>query len=155
MKRLMKMISLTAIAGILSVSGAVFADTLKTPATLAAELTGKTVTEVTAQRAEGKTYGALAKEAGKLEEFQNQMLDIKKAILEQRVSEGTMTQERADAILAAIKTNQASCDGTGSAQIGRKMGAGFGGGMGMGLGMGAGLRDGSHNGMGFGRNIAQ
>ena len=151
MKRIQKMIGLVTAIGILSISGAVYADGLKTPATLAAELTGKTVTEVTAARLDGKTYCTLAKDAGQLEAFQSQMLDIKQAILEQRVADGRMTQSKADEILAALKTNQATCDGTGSAQIGRSMGAGFG----CGMGQGNGLRDGSHGGMGFGRNVAQ
>ncbi len=157
MKRFQKMIGLAAAIGILSISGAVYADILKTPASLAAELTGKTVTEVTEARLEGKTYGTQAKDAGQLEEFQNQMIEIKADLLEQRVKDGVMTQERADEILAAIKANQANCDGTGSAQIGRKLGAGFGGGMGQGAGMGQGmgLRDGSHGGMGFGRNVTE
>ncbi len=125
MNKLQRTVSLAAVIGILSISGAVYADTLKTQ----------------------------AKEAGQFEAFQSQMLSTKEAILEQRVANGQMTQAKADEILAAIKANQAVCDGTGSAQIGRKMGAGFGGGMGMGQGLG--LRDGSHGGMGFGRNVTQ
>lgn len=151
MNHYQKMIGLAAAIGVLSISGAVYADTQATPAELAAALTGKSVAEVTAARAEGTTYGTQAKEAGQLEAFQSQMLSIKEALLEQRVTAGQMTQARADEILAAIKSNQATCDGTGSAQIGRKMGAGFGGGMGQGMG----LRDGSHGGMGFGRNVTQ
>jgi len=155
MNRLQKMISLAAAIGILSISGAVYADNLKTPAALAAELTGNTVAEVTAARLAGETYGTQAKNAGQLEAFQSQMLSIKQAILEQRVANGQMTQTTADEILAAIKANQADCDGTGSAQVGKKMGAGFGCSMGQGMGQGLGLRDGSHGGMGFGRNVTQ
>ena len=78
------------------------------------------------------------------------MLEQKKAILDQRVSEGRLTQEQADATLKAIQDNQATCDGTGRMVIGRKNGAGFGGGCSMaGEQRGAGMRNGG--GMGFGR----
>jgi hypothetical protein len=65
-----------------------------------------------------------------------QMLEQKKAVLDQRVKDGKLTQEKADEIYNAIKSNQATCDGTGSAQIGKKYGVGFGMGQGAGKGMG-------------------
>jgi hypothetical protein len=92
----------------------------------------------------------MAKDAGKLEEFKAQMLEQKKAILDQRVKDGKLTQEQADEIYNAIKNNQANCDGTGSAAIGRKYGAGFGLGSGMGNGQGAGRGAGMRNGYGMG-----
>lgn len=114
------------------------ATTYKTPAEAVAGLTGKSVESVTAEKQEsGKTYGTIAKDAGKLEEFKAAMLEAKKEILAKKVADGIMTQERADQILAAIKENQASCDGTGSSKVGRSMGAGFGsngGGQGQGKG---------------------
>jgi len=76
------------------------------------------------------------------------MLEQKKIVLDQKVKDGRLTQEQADAIYNAIKNNQATCDGTGRAGIGRKYGAGLGQGCGMGLGQGAGL--GMRNGGGFG-----
>ncbi len=104
-------ISLTALAA--SGSG--------TPAEIVAGLTGKTVESVTEEKTEsGATYGALAGEYGVLEQFKAQMLERRKAQLEERVAAGTMTRERADAALAAMEANQANCDGTGSG------GAGFG-----------------------------
>ena len=66
------------------------------------------------------------------------MLEIKKDALAQRVAAGTMTQERADEIIAAMEANQANCDGTGSAKTGKRMGAGFGSGNGCGQGKGQG-----------------
>ena len=56
-----------------------------------------------------------------------------------------MTQEEADEIIAALKENQAVCDGTGTARTGQQFGAGFSGmmGNGQGMGRGQGLRDGS------------
>lgn len=125
-----------------------------TPEEAVAGLTGETVEDIISQKNEtGKTYGTIANEAGKLEEFKKEMLAIKKQILDKKVAAGTMTQEKADEIYAALVENQATCDGTGNAKIGKAMGAGFGGmmgkgqgrgqGQGMGKGMGQGLCNGS------------
>jgi hypothetical protein len=145
---------LTAVGVIVS-AGAVFA---ASPAEIISKLTGKTSEELAEMRASGKTYGTIAKEAGKLEEFKAEMTVEKKAILEQRVKDGKLTQEKANEIVKALEENQASCDGTatGSAKIGQKLGAGFGMGSGSGLGQeqgrgqkqGNGLRDGSGAGKG-------
>jgi len=125
------------------------ASSYNNPAEALAGLTGKTVEAVSAERYEsGKTYGTLANEAGKLEEFQTEMLQIKKDILADRVEAGLMTQERADEIIAAIEENQALCDGTGSGRIGREMGAGFGSANGNGQGQGAGFGGMRGNGQG-------
>lgn len=106
----------------------------KTPAEILAVLTGRTTDSVTTERAEsGKTYGTIANEAGVLDQYKSQMVEQKKAILSEKVAAGTITQERADAIIAAIENNQANCDGTGS-----------------GMGMGSGTCTGNGTGMGFG-----
>ena len=98
-----------------------------TPAEAVAGLTGKTVESVIAEKfATGKTYGTIANEAGKLTEFKAANLEIKKEALAKKVAAGTMTQEKADEIIAALKENQENCDGTGAAKIGQKLGAGFG-----------------------------
>ena len=111
-------------------------------------MTGKTVEEVNQERAAGETYGAIANEAGKLDEFKSQMLEQKKAVLDQRVKDGTLTQQQADEIYDTIKNNQVTCDGTGNIQNGKRCGAGFGSGAGKGQGMGRGIGRGA--GMGFG-----
>lgn len=150
MKAKKRLIALVASIGILGSVGTAYAADFKTPAEIVAGLTGKTVTEVTADRADGSTYGTIAADAGKLDQFKAEMLEQKKAILNQRVEEGTLTQEQADAISQTIETNQAACDGTGNAGIGKMYGAGFGRGamasQGRGLGFGGGGR-----GMGFGQ----
>lgn len=108
-----------------------------TPAEALAGLTGRTVEDVTAERLETeKTYGTLASDAGKLDEFRDEMLQVKKDIVADRVEAGLITQEQADEIIAAIEENQASCNGAGSGRIGQKMGAGFGGMQGNGNGQG-------------------
>lgn len=109
------------------------------PAEAVAGLTGQTVESVITERADtGKTYGTIAKDAGKLEEFKAENLQIKKDALAEKVKAGTMTQARADEIIAAIEKNQVNCDGTGSAKVGQRMGAGFGGMNGNGQGRGQG-----------------
>lgn len=86
-----------------------------------------------------------------LEEVQESMLERKIAILEERVANGTMTQEEADEIINALKENQLTCDGTGEARIGQSFGAAFGmmgNNQGSGLGLGRGFGGGQGRGMG-------
>jgi len=128
------------------------ASSYKSPAEAAAALTGRSVEEVTAQKSEdGTTYGSIADEAGKLEEFKAEMIELKKDILAEKVEAGTLTQERADEILAAIEGNMANCDGTGSGRSGEGMGAGFGFGQGSGQGNRQGNGQGNGNGQGRGQ----
>lgn len=99
----------------------------KTPAEAAAGVTGRTVEDVTNERQNtGKTYGEIANEAGKTEEFRNQMIEMKKSALAQKVADGKLTQERADEILKAIEEHSADCDGSEQARIGMNQGIGFG-----------------------------
>jgi len=143
--KIKKTIAITLVVGVIGAMGIAYAATSKTPAEITSSLTGKTVTEVNAERSQGKTYGTIANEAGKLDEFQAQMLEEKKANLDQRVKDGKLTQEQADAIYNNIKTNQLTCDGAGSGRMG---GQGCGGSTGQGCGMNGGGRG---NGQGFGR----
>ncbi len=153
MKNFKSYIAAATIVGLLGVTGTAFAAvTGQTPAEIAASLTGKTVEQATAERATGKTYGTIANEAGKLDEFKAETLEQKKAILDQRGVDGNLTQVQADAIYNRLVTNQATCDGTGSAAIGKSMGAGFGQGQGKSQGMGQGT--GQRNGGGMGRRAA-
>ncbi len=100
------------------------ASNYKTPAEAAAGVTGKTVETVTQEKAEtGKTYGTIAKDAGKLDEFKKENLEMKKDNLKSQVESGKITQEKADEIIKAVEKNQAECDGSGSAKIGQGMGA--------------------------------
>lgn len=146
-----KVTALVAAIFVLGTAGAAFAATYKTPAEIVSGLTGKTTDQVSAERVAGKTYGTIANDAGKLDEFKAQMLEQKKAILDQRVKDRTLTQERADALYNAIKANQAVCDGTGNAGLGMGCGGGTGtGGCGMGNGLGRGAGRGMMGG-GFNR----
>lgn len=113
---------------ILATSVTAFATTTyTTPASALAEITGTSVESVIAQKTEtGKTYGSLAAESGKLDEFKTASLEAKKEKLYAQVADGTITQEKADEIIKAIEENQANCDGTQSQAIGKNMGAKFG-----------------------------
>ena len=118
------------------------------PAQIITCLTGKSIESVIADKTEsGSTYGAIASEAGVLDEFKAQMLEQRKANLSERVTAGTMTQERADEIIAAMEENQANCDGSGT---GSGMCSGTCTGTGAGLGNSAGNRGGGQNGSGRG-----
>lgn len=153
MKSFKRTAALMVAIGLIATGTTVYAATAATPAEIVSSLTGKTVEAVIAERAEGSTYGTIADDAGKLEEFKTQMLEAKKAWLAERVKAGTLTQERADEILKAIESNQATCDGTGGGRIGMGMGAGFGQGAGQcGMGQGLGRGFGQGQGNGFGRN---
>ena len=88
------------------------------------------------------------------EDYKASMLEKKIAILKDKVAASTITQEKADQIIAALKENQLTCDGTGSAKIGQKQGAAFGGGMGRGQGRGQGRVNGNGLGMRNGSCLA-
>ncbi|RDU22648.1 DUF2680 domain-containing protein [Anaerosacchariphilus polymeriproducens] len=98
-----------------------------TPAEAVSGITGRTTESVIAERMEtGKTYGAIASAAGKLDEYKKASLEMKKNNLNAQVAAGTITQDKADSIIKSIEDNQSTCDGTGTAKIGQKMGAKFG-----------------------------
>ncbi len=156
MKNVKKLIVLVTAIGVLGLSGIVYAADIKTPADIAAAVTGKSITDVNTEHDGGKTYGTIAKDAGKLDEFKTQMLEQRKAALEQRVKDGTLTQQQADQILTRINNNRAACNGTGNEGLGGGNCAGLGqGNMGAGRNNGAGTCDGSGfgGGMGAGRGI--
>lgn len=136
--KIKKTIAITLVVGVIGAMGIVYAATAKTPAEITSSLTGKAVAEVNAERSQGKTYGTIAKEAGKLDEFQAQMLEERKANLDQRVKDGTLSQQQADAIYNNIKTNQLTCDVTGSGRMGGQVCGMNGGGRGNGQGFGRG-----------------
>jgi hypothetical protein len=142
-KKLIAAATIVGMLGVVGVAGAAAATGATTPAGIVAGLTGKSVDAVTAERAAGKTYGTMAQEAGKLDQFKTENLAQKKVMLDQRVTEGNLTRAQADATYKSIEANQATCDGSGSAKMGQQNG------MGSGQGMGAG----QHNGGGMGRGM--
>lgn len=146
-KKLILVAAIVAIVGFASIAYGASGD--RAPADIVSSLTGKSMDELYRERAEGKTFGEIAREAGKLDEFKGEMLKEKKVILDKRVEDGQLTQEQADAIYNRVKENQANCDGTGRQGLGRNNGQGFGLGRGKGMNRGMGLGCG----MGYGRDI--
>lgn len=116
---------------------AIAAAAYSNPAEATADITGKTVEEVITRRRSGTTYGTIAAEAGKLEEFKQIMWEIYKDTLDTRVADGRLTQEQADRLLAERIKCKSSCDGSGK---GDGCGFGFGNSYGMG---GRGMQNGS------------
>ncbi len=93
------------------------------PADIVAAITGRAVANVIQERFEtGKTFGTIAAEAGKLDEFKDEMLNAKEEILNENVENGVISQEQADEILETVQERQAECDGTG---YGDGLGCGF------------------------------
>lgn len=129
-------VALTIIAG----SVMTFAESqYSTPAEVVAGLTAREAQSVIDESARtGKTYGAIANEAGVLNEFKTEMLEMRKDTLAVFVAAGAITKKQADEIFAGIVDNMAACDGTGT---GCTM-YGAGRGMGAGRGVGFGLRNG-------------
>lgn len=110
----------------------------KTPADIVAKLTGRSVEDVIQERMDtGKTYGRIARDNGKLNEFKNQCLELKVKILKENVKDGLLSQAEADSIIAAMKANQALCDGSGYGcgyGCGKNQGYGYGKNQGYGKG---------------------
>ncbi len=136
---------------ILATSVTAFAFAGRTPAEIVAGLTGKTTEEVVDLRYEsGKTYGQMAYEVNEdaWKEFREEMLQNKKALLKERVDEGTLTQEEADEIISNMEEMQEYCQTNGGG-FGMRNKSGNGFGMGNGYGMGNGFKN-NGNSMGFG-----
>jgi hypothetical protein len=153
MKKIKQFILVGSMALIMgTVSLPALASSYSTPAELAAGLSGRTVDSVVTERMENnKTYGTIAREANVLNEFKSEIITVKKARLNQRVEDGTMSRERANAIIDILEEKQANCDGTGPTQVGKNMQAGFGAAKGMGNGQGAGQGAGNSGGSGQGQ----
>ncbi|MGB4439030.1 MAG: DUF2680 domain-containing protein, partial [Sedimentibacter sp.] len=96
-----------------------FAYTNNSPAQIVSELTGNSIEEVTAVKNDNDiTYGQIAYDEGLWEEFNTEMLESKKAFLQEKVTDGTLTQEEADAIYANIEARQETCNGNGTGGYG-------------------------------------
>ncbi|MEN8904488.1 MAG: hypothetical protein ABF289_00860 [Clostridiales bacterium] len=152
MKNMKKIVTVMAAVGVVGMASFAYAADIKSPSDIVSSITGKTIEEVQEERVSGKTYGTIAKEADKLDEFKKEILAQKKAVLDQKVKDGILTQEKADEIYKTIEERQITCDGTGSGSIGKENGVGFGQGMGTGSknGQGKGNRQGGGEGLGNG-----
>lgn len=116
-------------------------------ADIVADLTGLSVEDVEARRADGETVADIAESEGvDPAAVTDGALAARKAILDEKVADGTIDQETADLMLERM-TDRISerIDSTETGGYGRGQGCGMGGGQGgrgMG-GQGAGLQDGS------------
>ena len=123
-----------------------------TPANAVAGLSGRTVESVIAEKIDSeKTYGKIAIEENVSVEFRNEMINMKKNVLAEKVKAGTITQAEADEVLKALDEKQLDCDGTGSGEVGKNLGAGFGSKDGNGQGQSKALGNGQRNGQGGAR----
>ena len=91
----------------------VIGETLKSPAEIYAEIKGISVDEAYAQRNAGNGLCWQDEDAGAREEFRAQMLEDKKAFIQEKVTAGELTQQEADEIIADIENNLANCGGPG------------------------------------------
>lgn len=118
---------------------------------IVADLTGLSIEEVQAQRAEGNSVADIAEANGvSSDEVVDTALESRKALLDEKVADGTITQEQAD--LAYDRMTERLAERVVTDEAGRPSWAGAGGGMGGGQGGrggqsggmgGQGLRDGS------------
>jgi Tfp pilus assembly protein PilV len=129
MKNLRKVSIIAAVVLVVGATGVTgfAASAYQSPAEAVAGITGQTVESVIAERQEtNKTYGKIAADAGKLDEFKVEAMEMKKDRLNAQVADGKITQEKADTIIKTIEENQANCDGSGSKGEGQEQGARFG-----------------------------
>jgi len=138
MKKLFVVIAVVVVMSI-GATVALAATPAKAPAEIVSDLTGKTVDQVTEAREDGKTYGAQAAEADKLQEFKNERLAQYEIALDEAVQENRITQAEADELYETMGSRMDSCTGNGD-------GAGSNGGCGLG-----GMMRGSNRGNGLGR----
>lgn len=120
-------------AAIIGVSGftAMAAADYTNPLQLVANITGRTVESVAdEQYTTGKSLYTIADEAGKSADFKDGMVTLRKERLDQRVADGTMSRDRADAIVSNMKANDSGygygCGGYGGGGYGPGCG-GYGG----------------------------
>lgn len=120
-------------AAIIGVSGftAMAAADYTNPLQLVANITGRTVESVAdEQYTTGKSLYTIADEAGKSADFKDGMVTLRKERLDQRVADGTMSRDRADAIVSDMKANDSGygygCGGYGGGGYGPGCG-GYGG----------------------------
>lgn len=148
-KKLIFVVSILAVVGIASI--AYGASDKRNPADIVSSLTGKSMDELYEEREAGKTFGEIADEAGKLDEFKSEVLKEKKAIIDEMVEKGELTQEQADSIYKAIEENQINRNRIGRQGPGRNNARrfGFGGRQARGMHRGFGLSCGFGRGMGF------
>ena len=114
--------------------GATMRDSGARLADVVAKLTGKSVADVQDARHEGTSFAKIAEDAGvSADKVVAETLDARKAILDAKVKDGTITQDQADVALQNMETRLTErVTSTTPGGMGRGMGGG--GGMGRGRG---------------------
>ncbi|HOG62864.1 MAG TPA: DUF2680 domain-containing protein [Sedimentibacter sp.] len=79
-------------------------------------------TSITVFAITGRTQTAYDESEDTWEKFRDEMFENKKAFIEERVKDGTLTQEEADEILKNIELMQEYCLGVGGCGMGRGFG---------------------------------
>ncbi|WP_342455543.1 hypothetical protein [Caloramator sp. Dgby_cultured_2] len=75
---------LVALAATTLIGSTALAFAASRPVDIVSKLTGKSTDALYQERLSGKTYGTIAKEAGKLDEFKSEMLKVKRKFLMQK-----------------------------------------------------------------------
>lgn len=123
-------------------------------ASIVAKLTGLTVDEVVNLRSQGQTFYQIALSKGvTAEKFKEAVYQEKAALVDQKVKDGIITKEQADAIKAHMKSRIDSCNGQGYANKPQGGYGIFGGGNGQKQGIRQGKGIGNGGGAGQGRGI--
>lgn len=118
-------LSLGAIALLVTLSTqTVFASEVNlTPAGILSKITGKSIESLTEERKEtNKSYGAMAKEEGIFDDFKEEMIEVKKARINELLENNEITKEEADKMISSFN----DCDGTGKQGKDGNMGMKFG-----------------------------
>ncbi|HZK43710.1 MAG TPA: DUF2680 domain-containing protein [Syntrophomonadaceae bacterium] len=153
MKKFKKAIILGAITLLIGTTSSVAlaASNYSSPAELVAGLTNRTSESVIDERVEtGKSYGAIANEAGVINEFKTEVLEIKKDRVNQQVETGKITSQEAQTRITNLEENQKNCDGSRMNQMDKNKGLGFG--QGKGINKGAGFGQGKEMNKGTGKH---
>jgi len=123
---------------LLTMGVATFASTFSSPAEGYAHLTGISVEEARLEKGD-KTFGQMAEEKGVLDEFRTNMIELKKERLAELVEKGTITQEKADELLAQM-TEACTLEPGSRKGLMKELGLRFGEGKGNGSGNGMGRK---------------
>jgi len=75
------------------------------------KLTGEKIEKIAELKKEYKTYGDIASEYGKRDEFRKENLELKKEIIEEKVKGGDLSREEANSIITKIESRMKNCDG--------------------------------------------
>ena len=112
-------------------------------ADVVADLTGQSVEDVVAKRAEGESFADIAAEKGvSADKVVDEALSVRKQLLETKVTSGDITQDQADAALDRVQerltdrvsSTDGTCNGDGSGGGRGRGGRGMGGRGGAGCG---------------------